>query len=128
MLSDVHKFSSQDRIAQRTVEQMFDASVVEVVPQQRIWERCAVPLFAEPKFSSRDHTWNRTVEQFSICVSQAVVYDVKCARFHADVVREIASQNRKTGFAGSKFCCRTEMLQRSVEQIQHVSQVLSNTF
>ena len=63
--SEVHKFSSQDRISLRTVQQIFDASVVEVIRQVHISGRGAVSLFEEPKFSSRDKTWNRTVELFA---------------------------------------------------------------
>ena len=53
---ELHKFSSQDQISQRTVEQIFDASVVEATRQDRFWEGCAVSLFDEPKFSSQDQT------------------------------------------------------------------------
>ena len=49
-------------------------------------------------------------------VSQAVGHVVKCSSTHADDIREIASQERKTGlqvvehrFAESKFFCQGQL-------------------
>ena len=45
----------QVKTEHRTVEQMFDAPVANLVHQQRIWDRCAESPLQVPNFSSQDH-------------------------------------------------------------------------
>ena len=131
---NVRKFSSQDRTPQRTVEQIFDASVVEVIASERICERYAVSFWEEPRFSSRDQPWNRMVAQFSTLLFLTLLL-LKFLTLHKNAVLSewwstfLSPWNRCCfflasvcfascpDFYGSKFSYQSHMLQRSEEQI-----------